>query len=213
MDGGTLQVIDRYKEMVRLGEGLTIDKHLHPDVAERALACLERMGQRLRGHAAGPMSAPSAPTRCARCRPESGFTERAERPWGTPSRSSPGARRRGSSTSASPTDWPSATRSGWSSTSAAAAPSSSSAGLHAAAAREPAHGLRQHVPALLRQRQDHRQGHGQGRTLRRAGGAPGARAVPPVRLGDRHRQLRHDQVHRRRGHREGWSEDGISAMH
>ncbi len=49
VDGGTLQVIDRYKEMVRLGEGLTEDKYLRPEVAERALACLERIGQRLRG--------------------------------------------------------------------------------------------------------------------------------------------------------------------
>ncbi|MEA3639986.1 MAG: exopolyphosphatase [Lamprobacter sp.] len=49
IDGGTLQVIDRYKEMVRLGEGLTEDNYLDPEVAERALACLERIGQRLRG--------------------------------------------------------------------------------------------------------------------------------------------------------------------
>lgn len=47
-DGGTLKVMDRYKEMVRLGEGLTPMKDLRPEVAERALACLERIGQRLR---------------------------------------------------------------------------------------------------------------------------------------------------------------------
>jgi exopolyphosphatase/guanosine-5'-triphosphate,3'-diphosphate pyrophosphatase len=51
-DGGTLQIIDRYKEMVRLGEGLTEDKSLLPEVADRALSCLERMGQRLRGMSA-----------------------------------------------------------------------------------------------------------------------------------------------------------------
>jgi exopolyphosphatase/guanosine-5'-triphosphate,3'-diphosphate pyrophosphatase len=45
---GNLQVIDKLREMVRLGEGLTPDKHLDPTVAERALACLERFGQRLR---------------------------------------------------------------------------------------------------------------------------------------------------------------------
>jgi exopolyphosphatase/guanosine-5'-triphosphate,3'-diphosphate pyrophosphatase len=45
---GNLQVIDKLREMVRLGEGLTADKHLDPVVAERALACLERFGQRLR---------------------------------------------------------------------------------------------------------------------------------------------------------------------
>jgi exopolyphosphatase/guanosine-5'-triphosphate,3'-diphosphate pyrophosphatase len=45
---GNLQIIDKLREMVRLGEGLTEDKHLDPVVAERALACLERFGQRLR---------------------------------------------------------------------------------------------------------------------------------------------------------------------
>jgi exopolyphosphatase/guanosine-5'-triphosphate,3'-diphosphate pyrophosphatase len=45
---GNLQVIDKLREMVRLGEGLTPDKHLDPTVAERALGCLERFGQRLR---------------------------------------------------------------------------------------------------------------------------------------------------------------------
>ncbi|MCG7876722.1 MAG: exopolyphosphatase [Candidatus Thiodiazotropha endolucinida] len=45
---GHLQIIDRMKEMVRLGEGLTADKHLMPHVAERALECLRRYAQRLR---------------------------------------------------------------------------------------------------------------------------------------------------------------------
>ena len=45
---GQIQVIDRIKEMVRLGEGLTDDKGLRPEVQMRALACLERFGQRLR---------------------------------------------------------------------------------------------------------------------------------------------------------------------
>jgi exopolyphosphatase/guanosine-5'-triphosphate,3'-diphosphate pyrophosphatase len=45
---GDLQVIDKLREMVRLGEGLTPEKNLDPMVAERALACLERFGQRLR---------------------------------------------------------------------------------------------------------------------------------------------------------------------
>ncbi len=45
---GNLQVIDKLREMVRLGEGLTAEKNLDPVVAERALACLERFGQRLR---------------------------------------------------------------------------------------------------------------------------------------------------------------------
>jgi exopolyphosphatase/guanosine-5'-triphosphate,3'-diphosphate pyrophosphatase len=45
---GHLQIIDRMKDMVRLGEGLTADKHLKPEVAQRALECLQRYAQRLR---------------------------------------------------------------------------------------------------------------------------------------------------------------------
>jgi exopolyphosphatase/guanosine-5'-triphosphate,3'-diphosphate pyrophosphatase len=82
-DGGSIQVIDRHKEMVRLGEGLTDDKRLDPAVAERALACLERMGQRLR-------EVPSANIRVVgtntlrQLRPEDGFVARAEEAIGHP---------------------------------------------------------------------------------------------------------------------------------
>jgi exopolyphosphatase / guanosine-5'-triphosphate,3'-diphosphate pyrophosphatase len=48
VNDGHLQVIDRLRETVRLGEGLTHDKRLDPVVAERALACLKRFSQRLR---------------------------------------------------------------------------------------------------------------------------------------------------------------------
>ena len=48
VQNGHLQIIDKLREMVRLGEGLTPDKNLDPTVAERALACLERFGQRLK---------------------------------------------------------------------------------------------------------------------------------------------------------------------
>ena len=47
-DGGRIQVIDKYKEMVRLGEGLTSTNHLDPVVEHRAIQCLERMSERLR---------------------------------------------------------------------------------------------------------------------------------------------------------------------
>jgi exopolyphosphatase/guanosine-5'-triphosphate,3'-diphosphate pyrophosphatase len=46
---GELRVIDRIKEMVRLGGGLDARGHLDPEVQERAFACLARFGQRLRG--------------------------------------------------------------------------------------------------------------------------------------------------------------------
>lgn len=46
---GELRVIDRIKEMVRLGGGLDRKGHLDPAVRDRALACLGRFGQRIRG--------------------------------------------------------------------------------------------------------------------------------------------------------------------
>ena len=45
---GRLQVVDRHKEMVRLAEGLNASNELAPAVAERALSCLHRLGQRIR---------------------------------------------------------------------------------------------------------------------------------------------------------------------
>ena len=45
---GDLQVIDRLREPIRLAAGLGRDKHLSDEAAERALACLQRFGQRLR---------------------------------------------------------------------------------------------------------------------------------------------------------------------
>ena len=45
---GQLVVIDRMREMVRLGAGVGTDGRLDKLVAARALACLERFGQRLR---------------------------------------------------------------------------------------------------------------------------------------------------------------------
>ena len=47
-DCGRLQVVDRHKEMVRLAEGLAADNELSAPVVARALACLERIGQRIR---------------------------------------------------------------------------------------------------------------------------------------------------------------------
>lgn len=44
---GQLVILDRLREMVRLGAGLEADGRLNKDVAARALACLERFGQRL----------------------------------------------------------------------------------------------------------------------------------------------------------------------
>lgn len=45
---GQLHVVDRLREPVRLAAGLDARQRLEPDARERALACLERFGQRLR---------------------------------------------------------------------------------------------------------------------------------------------------------------------
>jgi exopolyphosphatase / guanosine-5'-triphosphate,3'-diphosphate pyrophosphatase len=45
---GQLVILDRLREMVRLGAGLEEDGRLNKEVTARALACLERFGQRLR---------------------------------------------------------------------------------------------------------------------------------------------------------------------
>ncbi|MCC5887662.1 MAG: exopolyphosphatase [Gammaproteobacteria bacterium] len=47
--GNRLMVLDRLKDMVRLAAGLDANNRLSPQVVERALASLERMGQRVRG--------------------------------------------------------------------------------------------------------------------------------------------------------------------
>ncbi len=46
---GEWRVLDRIREMVRLGGGLDSDGNLDPQVQRSALACLSRFGQRLRG--------------------------------------------------------------------------------------------------------------------------------------------------------------------
>lgn len=45
---GQLSVIDRLREPVRLAAGMTAEGQLSRDVEERAIACLERFGQRLK---------------------------------------------------------------------------------------------------------------------------------------------------------------------
>ena len=44
---GKLQTIDRLKEMVRLAAGLDEDRYLDQETQDKALACLERFGQRI----------------------------------------------------------------------------------------------------------------------------------------------------------------------
>jgi exopolyphosphatase/guanosine-5'-triphosphate,3'-diphosphate pyrophosphatase len=83
INDGHMQVIDRLKEPVRLGEGLTDNKFLEPEVAERALACLERFGQRLRDFPLGSVRAVGTNT-LRQLRPETRFIEEAELALGHP---------------------------------------------------------------------------------------------------------------------------------
>lgn len=46
--GDRVQVVDKIKEMVRLAAGLGDDRRISDEASERALACLERFGERLR---------------------------------------------------------------------------------------------------------------------------------------------------------------------
>ncbi len=48
LKNGNLQTIDRLKEMVRLASGLDANNVLDESTQHRALACLERFGQRIR---------------------------------------------------------------------------------------------------------------------------------------------------------------------
>jgi len=81
IDDGHMRITDRLKEMVRLGEGLTPEKDLDPEVAERALACLERFGQRLRSMPPGSVRAVGTNT-LRQVREDSHFFERAEQALG-----------------------------------------------------------------------------------------------------------------------------------
>src|SRR5712671_430136 len=46
---GQLVLVDRMKEMVQLGAGIDENRRLKKDAEQRALVCLERFGQRVRG--------------------------------------------------------------------------------------------------------------------------------------------------------------------
>ena len=49
LENDQLQVVDRHKEMVRLGGGLDKDRRLTREVRDRALACLQRFSQLIKG--------------------------------------------------------------------------------------------------------------------------------------------------------------------
>lgn len=79
--GADLQVIDRLREPVRLAGGLDEKRRLTPDAEERALACLERFGQRLNNLPGERVRAVGTNT-MRQLNETSGFVARAERALG-----------------------------------------------------------------------------------------------------------------------------------
>lgn len=80
---GELIVIDKLREMIRLGAGLTPQRQLSPEAQNRALACLARFGERVRGFPHGTVRAVGTNTlRAARNGPQ--FLALAERALGHP---------------------------------------------------------------------------------------------------------------------------------
>lgn len=80
---GRLLVIDRLREMVRLGAGVEQDGRLDQAVAARALGCLQRFGRRLRElHADGVRVVGTSALRRARCKET--FLEHARAALGHP---------------------------------------------------------------------------------------------------------------------------------
>ncbi|MDT4291963.1 exopolyphosphatase [Methylomonas sp. MO1] len=83
LHNGKLQTIDRLKEMVRLAAGLDQHKNLDQITQERALACLERFGQRIRDFA--PNSVAIVGTNTLRiARNSQQFINKAEKALGHP---------------------------------------------------------------------------------------------------------------------------------
>lgn len=81
--GAELQVIDRLRESVRLAAGLDERRRLNSEVSARALACLQRFGQRLQHVPAGQVRAVGTNT-MRRLRDNSDFLLRAEDALGHP---------------------------------------------------------------------------------------------------------------------------------
>ena len=81
--GGHLDVVDRLREPVRLAAGLDDGKRLRRDAIERALACLRRFGQRLRGMTEGAVRAVGTNT-LRSARDGEAFRREAERALGHP---------------------------------------------------------------------------------------------------------------------------------
>jgi exopolyphosphatase/guanosine-5'-triphosphate,3'-diphosphate pyrophosphatase len=80
---GQLVILDRLREMVRLGAGLEADGRLNKEVARQALECLERFGQRLRDMRPGSVRVVGT-NALRRARRKEAFVERAREAIGHP---------------------------------------------------------------------------------------------------------------------------------
>ncbi len=80
---GELIIVDRLREMVRLGAGLNAQRHLTEEAQQRALACLDRFGQRLRDLPPGSVRAVGTNTLRA-ARNAGQFLTQAEKALGHP---------------------------------------------------------------------------------------------------------------------------------
>ena len=91
-NNGQLQVVDSIKEMVRFAAGLDDKKYLDEASRQRALSCLSKFGERLRGFSAEQVRAVATNTfRVAKTLPNS--SRRPKPHWASPSKSSPDAKR------------------------------------------------------------------------------------------------------------------------
>ncbi|MGH8496706.1 MAG: hypothetical protein ACREVN_11290 [Gammaproteobacteria bacterium] len=81
--GGRLDIIDRRREMVRLGGGVVCGNRIEAETAGRALACLEDFGRRLRELGARRVRAVGTNT-LRRARKDRQFLARAEQALGHP---------------------------------------------------------------------------------------------------------------------------------
>jgi exopolyphosphatase/guanosine-5'-triphosphate,3'-diphosphate pyrophosphatase len=80
-DAGQLKILDRLREPVRLAAGLDHERRIGPAAEARAVACLERFGQRLRGIPAEAIRAVGTNT-LRRARNSREFMAKAERALG-----------------------------------------------------------------------------------------------------------------------------------
>src|SRR5688572_31956644 len=82
-DEGQLHILDRMRERVRLAQGLDGDRRLSEEAITRALACLERFGQRVRELPQGAVRAAGTNT-LRQARNSAEFLERARELLGHP---------------------------------------------------------------------------------------------------------------------------------